>query len=767
MEATNKLNSNIQKSIIDLLQPIIKAIPTTIDQAQLENNCQSFTTQLLQYINHLHSPQDHPSIHPESTTLEFKSNKRRRTDSIGKFKQDSDNQRAQSEPNPATLIPSDISLSLRSHSLNPPANSSSQEPAELPNQQQVNPDHIISPTQCHSSGPITHFKEEDDDPISEELRLCIQNEVQEGILELYNDFEDSLTEAKHELVLLNQAYLENLKEVRQPTASKPEPTIPSAPATSLSTKIDVGSLGEKLKFQFESHIIDCYQHYLKQFVIAIGYTGVGTQRLYPPDFQFEQQVPTEAVPNDKPSVLNTGPTLVNPPEIKQPDQDAFRSAEKPDLGKIYPEIEQWAEEKLKFNSDEIDRIVEEKLRSNSEKMERSTKEKFKSFTEKIQENVSERLKTSSEQAGRSVEDKLKPINEETERMMEEKLKNYEKGLIGQALEYCKVIRSDINDFKEESSKDLDHLIAQIEGLFAERDQQLGKLQQQSEELSDRLIRLQKVTEKENDPVLRRSSVLLSLGLLESASSNQKSNLNIFLSKLNHHLKINLGQIIIQDPIKNSRFTLNQLDSLQKTENPREPGEENQDRCTTDANTAAITPIISQSTSDPEELFYDKLILHLFLRINESIKLQQGIPNGFGGHPEAPIGTDSAQKSTTTEHHREDQPAEDPNHLHSLQHDQPLQDGIPPTTQALQEHQHLSDLQTFPDNHAQEPSGSIPHPSQPLHSSSNSLHPPHSPYLEYIHLALSEFFELNFNQFVWPKFSSLVFHLEEYLTSQLM
>jgi len=762
MEATNNLNRNIQKSIIDLLQPIIKAIPTTIDQAQLESNCQSFTIQLLQYINHLHHSPEHPSIHPENTTLESKSNKRRRTDSIGKLQQDLENQRAQSEPNPAPLIPFDISLSPRSHSLNPPATSSStklpdpsscpsankQEPSELSNQHQINPDHIISPTQCNSSGPVTHFKDDDDDPITEELRLCIQNEVQEGILELYNDFEDSLTEAKHELVLLNQAYLENWKEGRQPTASSPEPTHPSPPETSLPTKIDVGSLGEKLKFQFESHMIDCYQHYLKKFVLAIGYTGVGTQRLYPPDLQSEQQVPTEAIPNDKPTDLNSGPTLVNPPENKQPDQDAFRSSEKPDLGNIYPEIERWAEEKLKFNSDEIERIVVEQLRSKSEKTERNTEEKLKSFTQKIQENVDERLKTSNEEIGRRVEDQLKPIKEETERIMEEKLETYQKGLAGQALEYCKAIRSDIDDFKQESSKDLDHLIGQVEGLFAEREQQLVKLQQQSEELSDRLIRLEKVTEKENDPVLRRSSVLVSLGLLESVSSNQKSNLNIFLSKLNHHLKINLGQIIVQDPIKNPRFTPNQSNVLQETENSREPGDDNPDHCTTDTNTAGITPITSQSTSDPEELFYDKLILQLLLRINESIKLQQGIPNGLGGHQEASIGTDPAQQSTA-EHHKEDQPAEDPNHLHSLQHDQPLQDGIPP------------------DSHAQEQSSSIPHPSQPLYPSSHSLRPPQSHHVQDLNLALSQFFELNFNHFVWPKFSSLVFHLEEYLTSQLM
>ncbi|KNE89205.1 hypothetical protein PSTG_17333, partial [Puccinia striiformis f. sp. tritici PST-78] len=69
---------------------------------------------------------------------------------------------------------------------------------------------------------------------------------------------------------------------------------PTLTPTSPPTRIEVGSIGEKLKFQFENHLIDCYQQYLKQFVFAIGYAGLGDKPANYPLPKAQQQVPPEA-----------------------------------------------------------------------------------------------------------------------------------------------------------------------------------------------------------------------------------------------------------------------------------------------------------------------------------------------------------------------------------------------------------------------------------------------------------------------------------------
>ncbi|PLW11443.1 hypothetical protein PCASD_24652 [Puccinia coronata f. sp. avenae] len=717
MDATQQ---EMKNSILQLLQPILNGLPATaaIDPTHFEKNCESFTLHLLTHIHQLledgHTTETNP-----------RSKKRRRTLSYDPI----DSKRAHSEPL-FPIYPSHTPLIARSLSLNPPkktqptpptthprnlkigTNESAQNPIQstpVPNE----PSHFVS-----SLRPVTRFEQDEEEDISEELRTFIQNEIEHGFYDLTTQFDESLTEAKHELALLNRAFLKSRKKREDRSYSDTDSE--DLTHTSRPTQMQVGSIGEKLKFQFENHLINCYQHYLKQFVHAIGYAGLGNQPL---DLSYHDQpglqTDIEVKPDDKTIMTGPDPTqllastnseaqksaegniignseigiqmfeqtlktnyeaiqqevegrLVSTVEtmervvqerLESSNQEAgqrlekkFRSNNEKErlnldekLRLLSQKIERSVEERLRsvnqsagmneelrLITEEIERHVEEKLGSNHNQVALDVEQKLKSMVKTVERNLHQKLTSNHEQAERDVEDQLKPFNEEMERMVDEKLQSHRKVLVKQAVEYRKAIRNEIRESKEVILKDLDSLVDQIESLFCEEKEKLVKLQNDTKALHEQLKRLEKAVEKETDPVLRRTSVLVSLGLLDSDDS--KSNLEIFLSKLNDYLQINLGQIVMQDPFDNS--------STPQLHNPQ-----------------------------AEKAFFQKLIIHLFLRINEIHVPQQ-----------------------------EDQP---------LQEDQP---------------------------------------SDPL---------------QHINFILGQFFDLNFQRFVWPRFCDLIDHLEQYVGSQML
>ncbi|EHS64326.1 hypothetical protein, variant [Puccinia graminis f. sp. tritici CRL 75-36-700-3] len=728
---------SLKRSIAELFRPIISSIPNPADQEQLEKNCQSFTHQLINYLNQYQQPQQpqQPQINPsqKENTL-----KRRRTESLDAKTQLLVNHRARSEPNnnnnPARLNPT---LNIqRSQSLNPstviiPSNFKTDIPDHPSTRSDTQPkptkaipsaareatitethDHHPTdqqPSELESTTlhPTSNLIQEDDqeDPISDDLRLFIQNEIECGFDDMAYQFDDSLKDAKRELIMLNREYLEDLLEkLKGNDSSTSQNHIPPIPPTSPPTKIEAGSIGEKLKFKFENHTIDCYQDYHKQFVFAIGYSGLGTE---PFDFQVhhhhhhqpDQPAASEAQldhktpvidPKDEESVVIK--TKIESPskedlernslaierlveeklrskneeigrmvdeKVKSYNEEIGRMVEekvglddekkllsinqkieeqlKEKIGEISAKTEQVVQGMLMSNSQKVERHIEEKLRpisakteqvvqgmlmSNSQKVERHIEEKLRPISEqteriidekltltsqKIERQIQEELRpisketekmmdekliSTSRKIERQIEEKLRPINEETEKIVQEKLNSYHKGLEKHAVEYRKGIRSEIVQCKEEMSKDLDSLIDQIEGLFLGEKDKLVNLHKQTDGLQQRIKRLEGVIEKETDPVLRRTSVLVSLGLIDSDHINQKLNLNIFLTKLNAHLKVNLGQIDIRDPERNPRIPLLQPHDHHEPES--RPGTSNDpNQANTDINNSNTPGVLLQ------------------------------------------------------------------------------------------------------------------------------------------------------------------------------
>ncbi|KAA1124471.1 hypothetical protein PGTUg99_033414 [Puccinia graminis f. sp. tritici] len=891
---------SLKRSIAELFRPIISSIPNPADQEQLEKNCQSFTHQLINYLNQYQQPQQQqqpqqpqqPQINPsqKENTL-----KRRRTESLDAKTQLLVNHRARSEPNnnnnPARLNPT---LNIQRSDTQPKPTKAIPSAAREATITETHDHHPTDqqPSELESTTlhPTSNLIQEDDqeDPISDDLRLFIQNEIECGFDDMAYQFDDSLKDAKRELIMLNREYLEDLLEkLKGNDSSTSQNHIPPIPPTSPPTKIEAGSIGEKLKFKFENHLIDCYQDYLKQFVFAIGYSGLGTE---PFDFQVhhhhqpDQPAPSEAQldhktpvidPKDEESVVIK--TKIESPskedlernslaieklveeklrsnreeigrmvdeKVKSYNEEIGRMVEekvrsttekieeklqeeltsnrtkvglddekklmsinqkieeqlKEKIGEISAKTEQLVQGMLMSNSQKIERHIEEKLRPISEQTERIIDEKLTLTSQKIERHIQEELKPISEETERiiderltltsqkierqiqeelrpisketekmmdeklistsrkierQIEEKLRPINEETEKIVQEKLNSYHKGLEKHAVEYRKGIRSEIVQCKEEMSKDLDSLIDQIEGLFLGEKDKLVNLHKQTDGLQQRIKRLEGVIEKETDPVLRRTSVLVSLGLIDSDHINQKLNLNIFLTKLNAHLKVNLGQIDIRDPERNPRIPLLQPHDHHEPES--RPGTSNDpNQANTDINNSN-TPRGSPPAipSDPENLFFEKLIIKLLLRINETIRLQEEMPNGFD--EEAPVDQDPHQDS------HQDHPLQD-QHQHQPPHqDQAHQKQDRQTDQSLQTEPH-PDTHTFTDNQQLAHPGEEPsnHPNHHHCPPSNAINPLNQHQAQDINQVLQEFFDLNFRKFVWPKFSNLVFHLEQYL-----
>ncbi|WAQ81669.1 hypothetical protein PtA15_1A1011 [Puccinia triticina] len=774
---SNELIEHIQNSMVGLLAPIVEAIPSapsSINHDQLEKNCQQFTIQLVNLFGQYHQA----SQQQQFTEADSQNHKKRRRTNSFDAKPHPDHHRARSEPNPASSHPTSIH---RSHSLNPTSNPAKPSPNEKP------PIPITSDSTSHQPSnqeptpqPRGHLEGDVEDPISEELRMLIQSEIEAGIDNLALQIHDSLSDAKRELILLNHEFWKTQtgEETSDPSTQHP-PT--SSPLISPPTKIEAASIGEKLKFQFENHMIHCYKRYLEQFVFAIGFTGLGSEPL---DFaqvhqQPLQQTPSEAnLDNKTPDLdpkpeqsLSTSPTKdeleKNSLVIKQLVEEKFRSNSE-EIGRMVEEkvksnsqqneqmlqeqltsnrtkigldfeekitainqtIEQYLGEKLRPIGEQTERMVEEKLISNSQKSEREIEEKLESLRKESERTIEEKLSSTSQKIEDHIEERLSPITQATERMVQEKLQSYQEALEKQAVEYRKGIRSDIIQCREENSKDLDDLIGQIQRLFVTEKDKLSLLQKQTDGFQDRIAQLESLLEKETDPVLRRKAVLISLGLLESNHVNQKSNLSIFLTKLNDHLRVNLGQIDIQDPTWNPRLALGTPNGHHEPgENRAEPGADPSE-ARRGVNTPSTPRMPQASATAVENLFFEKLLIQLLRRINETVRLQEGQPNGF--NPEAPPDHDNQG------HRVEDQNYQQPDHH---------------PDQAHQNHNHQGEH--HPDTHG------FPQDNILAHQPHSSDRPP----LQEIHHILDEFFELNFKKFVWPKFSNLIFHLEQYLASQ--
>ncbi|KAI9601706.1 hypothetical protein H4Q26_001539 [Puccinia striiformis f. sp. tritici PST-130] len=818
--------TNLQQSIIKLIEPMIRSIPgsvMTIDQDELERNCQFFTLQLSQFIQQQTNTQ--PITHHNQ-------HKRRRTDSIVTIRE---HLRAQSEPNPPPRNPT---LKARSHSVNPKLIGDLTTEKLADTQEETSFNQGPSSDRVHGEPsnacpPEDLRRDDQEDPISDELRMYIQSEIENGFCEMANQFEESLTDAKRELVALNRANLEKQKRLVADGPSDPHPT-PRLPPTSPPTRIEVGSIGEKLKFQFENHLIDCYQQYLKQFVFAIGYAGLGDE---PANYRedrpqqalpkAQQQVPSETqqqvLPETQQQVLpeaqrqalpeaqqerivpetnleNKSSMIIDPKPEQSAQEKIVEEPQREELVSNNQEMERVIEELLRSNRDDIDRMVEEKLRSkfetdvekklrsNQEAMERHIEEKLKSNGLKIQQDFNDQKKvydrtieqkiedsfsSNQEKLERNIEERLKlkikqtskdeqtfnneKIEQRMEESLEEKLKIFQAGLVQQALEYGRGTRGEIDRWRKEISADLDQLIEQIESLFGEEQKKLEKLKTQAEGLQERVKRLESEVEKESDPVLQRTSVLVSLGLVNPDDHpNQTSNLNIFLTNLNEHLRINLSQINISDPFQNQAEGAHPQE--EETNQAGVNGESHPD-LTNHANHAQDP---SSPTDSDEDVFFEKLIIKFLLRINESISSYEGIvPNGFDedmiidDHQHEPV-----EEFTTTvdsDHNHEEDEAEEerydriPPDQHQAHHSN--QSGFHQADQAINNFS-----EEDPHHHQQQQQEQ----EQLSYDQSNWALLPHHHYLS---LVLNQFFELNFQRFVWPKFQGLALEIEGYILSQ--
>ncbi|KAI9628960.1 hypothetical protein H4Q26_018389 [Puccinia striiformis f. sp. tritici PST-130] len=374
--------------------------------------------------------------------------------------------------------------------------------------------------------------------------MYIQSEIENGLYEMANQFEQSLTDAKRELVELNRANLEKQKRLVADGPSDPHPT-PRLPPhhhrlgskwdRSEKTEISIRESSDRL---LSTQALPKAQQQVpsetQQQVLPETQQQVlpEAQRQALPETQQERIVPETNLENKS--------SMINDPKPEQSAQEKIvEESQREELVSNNQEMERVIEELLRSNRADINRMVEEKLRSkfetdvekkrrsNQEAMERHIEEKLKSnglkiqqvfhdqkkvydrtieqkiedsFSlnqEKLERNIEERLKLKIKQTSKDeqtfnnekieqrVEEELIKNREKMEESLEEKLKIFQTGLVQQALEYGRGTRGEIDRWRKEISADLDQL---IESLFGEEQEKLEKLKTQAKGLQEQDFR---------------------------------------------------------------------------------------------------------------------------------------------------------------------------------------------------------------------------------------------------------------------------------------
>ncbi|KAH9470645.1 hypothetical protein Pst134EA_004572 [Puccinia striiformis f. sp. tritici] len=258
--------------------------------------------------------------------------------------------------------------------------------------------------------------------------MYIQSEIENGLYEMANQFEQSLTDAKRELVELNRANLEKQKRLVADGPSDPHPT-PRLPPHHHRLGSNILSTLPKAQQQVPSETQQQVLPETQQQVLPEA------QRQALPETQQERIVPETNLENKS--------SMINDPKPEQSAQEKIvEESQREELVSNNQEMERVIEELLRSNRADINRMVEEKLRSkfetdvekkrrsNQEAMERHIEEKLKSndsFSlnqEKLERNIEERLKLKIKQTSK---DEQTFNNEKIEQRVEEELiKNREK-----------------------------------------------------------------------------------------------------------------------------------------------------------------------------------------------------------------------------------------------------------------------------------------------------------------------------------------------------